>query len=119
MNIQFRYAKHEELQDPNKPELLDKWCEKWSSKHKPITVTGDDVRDTLNELAAAPTCFDLPRDFHPHPLYFDRKGQLAVWLNMNKRARLIFKPLSDYVDGNPKTITDIEVLEICIDYHKN
>ena len=120
MNIQFRYAKHEDLLDPNsKPELLDKWCDKWSRKHTPIIICGDDIRDTLNVLAAAASCAELPESFHPHPLHFDRDGQFAVWLNKNKRARLTFVPLSDYTDGNRKTITDIEVLEICTDYHKN
>ncbi len=88
----------------------------------------DDVMRTLDKLAAAPSCFDLPPSIHPHPLDGNMKGCFAVDIKVKGgggrgKYRMVFEPVQ--VDGDPelrldnyKTIKSIVIKELCIDYHR-
>lgn len=99
----------------NDYEKLVKWC------GKKTTATADEVLASLNALQAAPSLFDLPHLFRPHPLRAGYKGCFGIWVN--KRERIIIRPDPDQdppsVIYNPKTINSIRVVELCIDYHKH
>jgi len=117
MKILFQNPKHEAMVNSDNPEPLDKWCVKQKTG-----ATGNDVRETLADMAAAASSYNLPTvPYHSHPLKDNYKGCFGVWLNGHKRARLIFKPVSDGPDfriDNYKTITVVEVIELNKDYHK-
>ncbi len=91
-------------------------------RRKKVPCTSEEIIETLDALAAAETLYDLPTiPFHPHPLSGDKKGMFSVWINKNKKTRIIFRP--DHAEDsafridNPKTIKRIVVEELCINYH--
>jgi len=95
---------------------------------KKTTCEYKDIVLTLDALAAARSCADLPPSFHPHPLRGDRKGCFAVDIRIKGQGgrgtiRLIFRPNygeddSEFRIDNYKTIKKIVVEELCIDYHE-
>lgn len=113
MVIAFDDAKHEGL--ANDHQKLAKWA------GKKTTATADEILLTLNALHAAPTLFDVPYTFHPHPLRGIYKGCFSVWVT--KQERIIFRPDPGQdppaVIYNFKTIKSIVIVELCTDYHDN
>lgn len=87
-----------------------------------------DIVATLDALAAADTCGDLPPSLHPHPLKGDKKGSFAVDIRIVGQggrgvARLVFRPNHDASDtefriDNYKSIKRIIIEDLCADYHE-
>lgn len=95
-------------------------------KNKP-PITINDVITTLDVLEAAPSCFDIPPRYNPHPLDGKLKGSFAVDILTGKggrgKYRIIFRPNHGGDDpefriDNFKSIKKIVVEDICVDYHK-
>jgi len=111
MKIIFLNARHEAL--ANDQIMLAK---KFDRKGM---ITSIDIIATLDVLKAADSLADIPPSFRPHPLHGKRKGEFAV--NVTKKERTIFRPSQseghEYRIDNPTTITEIEIVELCVDYH--
>jgi plasmid maintenance system killer protein len=112
MRIRFDTPKHERL--ANDANLLDVWCAK-----KALCI-GDDVILALDTLAAADSLYDIPRaPWHPHPLSGTYKGCFAI--RVNQKSRIVFRPdhenNEDFRIDNFKTIKQVAIVELCIDYH--
>ncbi len=94
---------------------LDKLCHK-----NRTTFSGVAIIETLDILQAAPTLFDVPQSLRPHPLRGKYKNCFAV--RIDKKFRVIFHPDHkgdlDYRIDNPRTIENIIIDNLCVDYHK-
>ena len=121
MRIAFINAKLEAIanEDPDAPKsILRKLIKKSKAGCEP-----EDIIATLDALAAAPSCADIPPFFHPHPLQGELKGFFAIDLQARGRGRhrILFKP--DHGNDqafridNYKTITRIIITDLCADYH--
>jgi mRNA-degrading endonuclease YafQ of YafQ-DinJ toxin-antitoxin module len=91
----------------------------------PIRV--DDVIAALDVLSAAPSCYDIPRSYRPHPLEGKLKGSFATDILTGKagrgKYRIVFRPNHgsddlDYRIDNFKSIKKIIIDDIGADYHK-
>jgi len=111
MNISFENPRHERL--ANNFDVLSK---KYNKKGQRIA---EEIRTTLDALAAADSLADIPPGFRPHPLGAQYKGHFAV--NVTHTHRILFRPNHpddpNYRIDNPKTITSIIIVEIYINYH--
>jgi mRNA-degrading endonuclease YafQ of YafQ-DinJ toxin-antitoxin module len=111
MKIEFDNPKHESLVN-NESALARKY-------NKKGVIVSDDILATINVLKAAPTLFDIPRSYRPHPLKGVYKGCFAV--DVTNTHRVIFRPKStdklEFRIDNPKSISHISILEIYKDYH--
>jgi len=68
----------------------------------------------LDQLRACPTFKHMTFD-RPHELKGDKKGIFAV--DIEHPFRILFKPLWEFDSSNRTTIIDIEIQELCEDYH--
>jgi mRNA-degrading endonuclease YafQ of YafQ-DinJ toxin-antitoxin module len=111
MDLVFCNPKHEKL--VSNPDALSKKYDKKGQNN------AEEILGTIDVLRAAPTLFEVPRAFRPHPLQGDLKGYFAV--NVTETHRIIFQPDGqgdpDYRIDNYKTIIKVEITEIFKDYH--
>lgn len=68
----------------------------------------------LDQLKACPTLKQMAFD-RPHELKGDKKGIFAV--DIEHPYRILFKPLWEFDLLNRSTIVEIEIEELCEDYH--
>lgn len=68
----------------------------------------------LDQLRASPSLKQMAFD-RPHELKGDKKGIFAV--DIEHPYRILFKPLWEFDYWNRATIVEIEIEELCKDYH--
>ena len=111
MDLKFEKPKHEIL--INDFDALSKKYNKKGQNH------AEDILATVTALYAAPTLYDVPRAFRPHPLRGTYKGCFAV--DVTDTHRVIFRPDEstnpEYRIDDYKSISQIMILEIFTDYH--
>ncbi len=76
----------------------------------------DQIIKRINELLSAENLFDISKlpQARLHPLSGSRQGAFAVDLKHPKR--IVLAPLNGEAN-DLKTITKIEIIDVCIDYH--
>lgn len=111
MDLEFENPKHEKLVNDFRA-LTKRYDRKGQTN-------AEEIIGTIDVLRAAPTLFDVPRSFRPHPLDRNYKGYFAV--DVTATHRVVFRPNEN---GNPnfridnyKTISRIAIAEIFTDYH--
>lgn len=111
MKLEFDNPKHELLL--NDYDALRKRYDRKGDKY------ADDILATIEVLRAADALFDVPHAYRPHPLRGEYKGCFAI--DVTKKHRVILRPDHgndpNFRIDNPKTITQVIILQIFKDYH--
>lgn len=68
----------------------------------------------IDQLSACGTLKHMAFD-RPHELKWDKKGVFAV--DIDHPYRILFKPVWTFDSWNRATIVEIEIQELCKDYH--
>jgi hypothetical protein len=104
MKIYFKSNKHAKLINDNK-QLIKKYGKRQA----------EDIQVVLKELLAADCLLSIPSSLRPHPLEPKSEGEFA--LDLKHPYRTIVKAYGSFTLSDYSTIKEVEVIDICVDYH--